>query len=160
MLTFQLLTDETRIRETITHPRIWPWVVDDGTPSRVGFRPVMGNDAIRYVGAFEGEEYLGLWQFTKRNAVTWEVHTCLLPNGWGSRAVEACQQVAKWFWASVPSAERIVTCIPADNTLALRLATASGMKQWGRNPRAFSRGGKLLDEVWLGLSRFEEETCQ
>ena len=160
-MTFAWITDEKRVYDTITHPRIWPWVSDDMTPSKQEYRPLMGHPAVLYAGVFENGEYMGLWQFTMKNAVTWEVHTCLLPACWGKKAVAACRAVAEWFWQQQPGARRIVTCVPVDNPLALKLATSSGMKSWGRNPGAYLRRGRLLDEVWFGSSRPEEvKECQ
>ena len=86
------------------------------------------------------------------NYVLYEVHTALLPCAWGLRAPLATRAGARWMFEHT-NCQRIVTCVPAGNTLALRLALKAGMSQYGRNPRSLLRGGVLVDQILLGMNK-------
>ncbi len=163
MIQIRQLTDAALIRDTITHPRVWGAVTDDGAGRREDFAPHQG---VHYAGVFEvhedrSETYLGLWAFAPRNTAgaCWEVHTCLLPVAYGATALDAARAVERWFWETHPEATRLVTVVSEDKPLALRFAKRCGMRQWGVNERSTRRGGQLFDEIWLGKTR-EVELCR
>jgi RimJ/RimL family protein N-acetyltransferase len=155
MLTFERTQDLELVRSILTHPRIYPWISDDGAPAAADFQPV-DHPAIWYVLVKEqlcgGDRVLGLFLFTPQGAACWEVHTCLLPIAWGRRAAAAAAGAAEWLFEQT-SCSRIVTTVPAYNRLALRFARAAGMTEYGRNPASYLKNGKLHDQVLLGLSR-------
>ena len=138
-------------RQIITHPRIYPWVTDDASPAREDYRPIE-SDAVIYLLVYDAAELLGMFLFTPQSGVCVEVHTCLLPHAWGSRATAAAAAARAWIWAHTPAA-RIVTSVPADNRLALRFAVRSGMLEYGRNPASIRKNGRLEDLILLGISR-------
>jgi RimJ/RimL family protein N-acetyltransferase len=134
----------------MTHPQIWPHISDDGSPPAKDWRPPEGEH-IWYVTAWDDDELLGLWMFHPQNAVCWEVHTCLLPTAWGEQAIAAARALPEWIWKHTPC-RRIVTNVPSSNRLALRFAIRAGMKIYGVNRESYLKGGKLCDQVCLGLS--------
>lgn len=159
-MTFEISTDLELVRLIMTLPRIYRHITDDFSPPPEEFRPAE-HPSICYVLVFDGHEHLGLFVVTRHNGVTVEIHTCLLPCAWGARAKQAASEFAAWLWANAPQIQRIVTVVPDYNRLALRFARAAGMTEYGRNPASIQKGGKLHDEILLGLSRPEGETrCQ
>jgi hypothetical protein len=58
----------------------------------------------------------------------------------------------EWIWRNTPC-RRIVTNVPEDNRLAYRFALSAGMIGYGLNRASFQRGGRLLDQHCLGISR-------
>lgn len=150
MITFERTTDLEQVRQVMTHPRIWPWISDDGSPAAEDFRPV-NSPAIWYIAAKYRDELLGIFVFTPQNTVCWEVHTCLLPRAWGPMGLAAAKELARWMWAHT-SCRRITTHVPADNLLALAFARHAGMETFGVNKRSFLRGGMLIDQTVLGIS--------
>jgi hypothetical protein len=60
--------------------------------------------------------------------------------------------VLEWIWTNTPC-RRIVTGVPQGNRLAFRFAVAAGMEQYGVNEASFLRGGRMLDQICLGISR-------
>jgi RimJ/RimL family protein N-acetyltransferase len=154
---FERSFDYELIRRILTHERIWPHISDDGSPPAGEYRP-FESELIWYVVVRDiypdagPEEILGLWMFTPHNAVCWEVHTALLPEAWGGRAHQAAQLMADWIWRNTPC-RRIVTNVPENNRLALRFAQAVGMEVYGCNEKSFLKGGKLLDQILLGISK-------
>jgi RimJ/RimL family protein N-acetyltransferase len=99
----------------------------------------------------DGAEVLGLFMLVRHNAVTWEIHTCLLPSAWG-RTIEAAREMAGWAFAHMPCF-RIITNVPAYNRLALKFAQRAGMIEYGTNYRSYLKDGRLWDQICLGLSK-------
>lgn len=139
------------IARTISHPRIWPSVSDDGSPYPDDYAPVVG-EGIVYLGMYEQDEYLGLFMLHPHNAICWEVHTCLLPVAWGVTARSCAELCIEWAF-SMTGCCRLITNVPASNKLALRLAKSVGMQQFGINPKSFLKHGVALDQIMLGISK-------
>lgn len=150
MLRFERTHDLALVKQVLTHPKIWPHITDDGCGAPGDFEPV-DHPGFWYV-VVENGTLQGMFTFQKQNAVCWEVHTCLLPSAWGKMSREATHGVREWVWAN-SDCQRIVTSVPAYNRLALRLAKASGMSEYGTNHKAFLRDGELHDLILLGVSR-------
>lgn len=147
------MDDISSVAGTMTHPRVYPHVSDDFSPAPGDLANCLHPvDSVFYLAAYDGEEYLGLFFLHQHNSVMYEVHTCLLPNAWGGRSVDAAKACAAWMFENTPC-QRIVTYVPVDNVLALRLARNSGMQQIGINHDSIMRGGKLVSQHMLGLSK-------
>lgn len=147
---FERMEDMKRIRETITNPAIYPHVSDDGSPTAQEFQPIE-HPAIIYLGVYEAEEYGGMFMFAPSSTACYEVHTCLLPCFWGSKAVEAARGAAKWIWLNTPC-KRITTSVPVNNRLAAKLARNAGFVEWGRNEKSWLKDGVMNDQICLGLN--------
>ena len=143
------------VKEIVTHPSIYPFVADDGSPNPEEWE---APDSFTYCLVHDGDEILGVWIFRKCNAVTWEVHTCLLPNARGKRGYEALKLLPEWAWKNLEGARRVITEVVEDNQPALVFALRAGMEKYGVNKQSYLKGGKLLDAILLGISR--GETCQ
>lgn len=150
-MTFESTRDMQLVKEIFTHPKVYPYITDDGSAPAAEFIP-LDHPAILYLLCMDGEELLGLWMFVRSNAVTVEVHTCLLPGHGFRRARTAAREAAEWIWANT-DAMRIVTTVPAFNRAARWFAEAAGMTQYGLNPQSFLKDGILHDQALLGLSR-------
>jgi RimJ/RimL family protein N-acetyltransferase len=151
MIRFERSFDYDLIREIMTHPQVYPHLVDDGSPAREDFCP-LEHEAIWYIVVRDDDEVLGLWMFTPMNAICVEVHTCILPSAWGDRAHRAARGMVEWIWEHTPW-RRIVTNVPKNNRVALRFAVAAGMGIYGVNHLSFLRNGEPIDQVCLGISK-------
>lgn len=150
------LHERALIAETMAHPRVYPWISDDGCPGPECVADSISDSGL-YLGAFS-DEYLGLFVLHAHNAILYEVHTCLLPKTWGSRAAWAAQALIAWVFERTPCL-RLITHVPSDNPLALRFAQRAGMVLYGTNPRSILRGGVLRDQAMLGINK-EDFSCQ
>jgi len=143
----------------VTHPRIYPYISDDGSPAREDYQPIE-SDLFWYVVVHDlkaaGPELLGLWMFHPHNVVCWELHTCLLPVAWGDTGLEAMRGVIQWIWQNTPC-RRIIGNCPTTNRLALHFAVKAGMKVYGVNEASYLKNGVLSDQVCLGISKPQEQ---
>ena len=157
MITFERTFDYEQIRKIMTHPRIYPYISDDGSPAPEEFRPYE-HEMIWYITVHdkrdEGTDLLGLWMFIPENTICWEVHTALLPCAWGPKGQLAARMLPAWIWAHTPC-RRIITNVPSTNRLALHFAYKAGMKIYGVNRQSFLKNGVLCDQICLGISKAE-----
>ncbi|MDM7995639.1 MAG: GNAT family protein [Acidobacteriota bacterium] len=153
MIEFERTYDSELVKRIMTHPRVYPSISDDFCPEASDFEPNM-HPSIWYVLARDGEQLLGLWMFVPQNAICWEVHTCLLPEAWGRRALEAVMALHDWVWQNTPCL-RVITNVPRYNTLALRFAQKAGLGIFGKNWSSFMKHGVLHDQIMLGISKPE-----
>lgn len=142
------------VKRILCHPRIWPHISDDHSPPADEYQPVR-HESVWYVVARDkktgGSDLLGLWMFVPQNGICWEVHTALMPCAWGDVGLEAARLLPAWIWRNTPC-RRIVTNVPTTNRLALHFAIKAGMRVFGINEGSYLKGGKLCDQVCLGLS--------
>lgn len=151
MIDYRPIEDAEVIRATISYPGIYRHVADDLAPKAKDFRPMI-HESVLYVGAYRGSDYLGLFMFAPSNSICWDVHTCLLPVAWGKHSIPAAQGVVAWIFRNTPCL-RITTSIPAYNRLAIRLAVFAGMEMAGTNHSSWLKGGKLHNQVLMGVSK-------
>lgn len=149
-MTFERTTDYDLIRRVFTHPAVYRHLGDDFSPAAADFA-VNEHPDIWYVIARDELGVLGVITFIPQSRILWEMHLCLLPDAWGSRAAKMGDSLYQWVWTNTPC-RRITGAIPATNRLAIRWARVSGMEQYGTNPRAFRKGGRLIDLVLMGIS--------
>lgn len=147
-------TDAQWIKSVVTHKAIWPHVSDDAATAESYQPPLIG---VMWLEALD-DASLGLYLVHPHNCVTYEIHTCLLPNAWGDKAKQAAKLVLDWIFANTPC-QKVITHVPETNTLALRYAKRAGMVVEGNNRKSFLKNGRLLDQIQLGITK-EEHLCQ
>ena len=139
-------------RSIMTHSRVYPHISDDYSPNSQNYRPFEDESLWYVLVTSDDGELLGLFLFVPMNAICWDVHTCLLPKCWGPSARRAGRGMAEWVWGNT-LCHRIITSVPETNRLALQFAIACGMTEYGRNEKSILKGGRLLDQICLGISR-------
>jgi len=156
MFTFTRSADYGIILSVMTHPKVWPHIIDDFSPAVAEFKPVKHPD-IWYVLLHRNGLLLGLFMLVPHSVVLWEVHTCLLPTCWGDLAHKAAIELVQWLWDNT-SCRRLITNVPAYNRLALAFAKSAGLEQFGLNERSFLKNGKMHDLHMLGVSKPVQES--
>ena len=152
-MTFERTRDWELIRSVITHPQIYPHIGDDFAPAPADWQPIR-DELAYYLLAKDDAEVLGIWALFPLNRVCWWVHTCLLPNSWGERALQAAKGAIAHVFAETECC-RLITEVPACNRLAFRFAVRSGMTEFGRNLKCYKKRGVLEDVYLLGISKSE-----
>jgi RimJ/RimL family protein N-acetyltransferase len=157
MITIERTTDYAMIRRIVTHPRIYPWITDDGSPGSDEWEPIRDDRVWYLLVKLEGQP-AGVFIFLPQNSICYEMHTCLMPLLWGQNhgSVLAGMMAVQWMFEN-SSAQRIVGNAADYNRLALRYGRKIGLKQFGTNPKSFLHDGTLYDQHLLGVSK--EEVC-
>ena len=124
----------------------WDMLTDDGAVGKDLYFPPISDESSWY----RAEDF-GVFLMVKQNMVTFEVHTCLLPNARG-KTVEIARDAIAYAWGHT-EARRLITSVPAFNPLALRLAKKAGMTVFGINPNSFLKNNVLHDVTLLGISK-------
>jgi RimJ/RimL family protein N-acetyltransferase len=143
--------DMDMVRAIMAHPKVWPWISDDHSPSVESFTP-SANPVITYLLLDDGEECLGLYMLFPYSATCWEIHTCLLPRGWGSIGLECAKAVLDWLFNNTPC-EKLISWVPEDNDYAYKYSINAGLRLEGVNGKSVRRNGKLLDQSLFGITK-------
>lgn len=147
--------DASVLKKIMKHPSVYRWIVDDGCPPIESFEPAI-NDHVYYV-LVSNPEPIAVFMYHPHNAITFEVHTCVLPVAYGERAQEAAKKSLRWMIDNT-SAQKIITNVPANNIKAKRFAIRCGMSLEGINRESFLLGGVVYDQYMLGITK--GEICQ
>lgn len=142
--------DRALIHRVLTHPTIYPWVVDDGTPPEA-FQPPLGP-GILYLKVESGSEVLGLFALVRQNAVTSECHVCLLPEAYGETGRQAGLKALAWIWENT-GVQKLVGRTPTTHFHALRYARFLGFQGYGWLDQSFLKDGEYIDEWCSALDR-------
>ena len=148
-------TDEALIRCVVTHKQIWPYVSDDGSDFENYTPPIEG---VLWVQVLEKGVCLGVYMFHQHNSITYEIHTCLLPQAWGSKSKQAGKLVLDWIFENTPC-QKLITQVPQTNSLALKYAKQCGLVVEGNNRQSFLKNGQTIDQIQLGITK-KEHLCQ
>jgi RimJ/RimL family protein N-acetyltransferase len=131
--------------------RIYEITSDDFSSSPAQYF-IPEDERLIYLVAKDGDQVLGFCAFVPVNGVTYDTHVCFLRCAYGENARLAFAAMLAWMWART-RAERIVGAVPDYNPLAVRFAERAGFEHYGRNPRSWMKGGRLHDQILLGISR-------
>ena len=119
VFTFERTQDMELVRQIMTHPRVYPHITDDGSPSAEAFRPIE-HPAVWYILVKMHGELAGVLVAAPQNSVCFEAHVCLLPNCWGHSS-EAAHECCTWLFDKT-GALRVVASVPGCNRLAAKMA--------------------------------------
>lgn len=155
MIQFEPTEDAALLKRIITHPDIWPHVTDDNCGSPEDFEVFVGGPWMHLL--VKDEELLGCFSFFQQNSICWEVHTCLFPGHYPDVNEAAGKGVIEHIFQST-ACLRIVTNVPGYNRAAAAFAYRCGMKRFGVNYNSYLKGGSVMDQIMLGISK--GDTCQ
>lgn len=124
----------------VTHPSIWPYIIDDGSPPVETYKVP------------EGPVYLGspdfFAAFLPLTTGVWEVHIGAKGGARGMASIllhEALLEMGK------RGARKILGHVPAYNQAALKCFLRAGMVQEGIRTKSFLRQGRMHDQICLGF---------
>jgi hypothetical protein len=144
------------VRSIVTHPKIWPNVIDDYSPPQEAWVP-NPSESVCYVLVLDGNEALGVVAFLSLSHIIFEIHPLFFPETWWSnRAKAAALASIDWIWKNT-DCQRIVGNVPLlKHRTKLRFPAELGMVQHGINVKSFMKNGQLVDQVEFGISRPQE----
>lgn len=149
--------DQDLATAIVKHPSVWPYVSDDLTDFDLYRAPM--HDSVFWLLVLDFDDtVLGAYFLHFQNAVTLEIHTCLLPDARGKKSKEAAKCVLSWVFSNT-ICQKVITHVPENNVFALAYAKRAGLQEEGINRASFLKQGKLLNQTLLGITK-EEFTCQ
>jgi RimJ/RimL family protein N-acetyltransferase len=143
--------DYAAIRKLALHPRIFPSISDDYTNDRESWKPTE-SELLIYLLAKDDQGIFGFAAFIPQTHVQYGAHMAFLPRSYGNLALTAFKEMLAWMWRET-KARRLVGEVPRNNHLGIRFARRAGFEFYGINKRSTLRGGRLLDQVCLGISK-------
>jgi RimJ/RimL family protein N-acetyltransferase len=147
--------DMQLVARIMGHPAIWPHIHEDGLESPAP----MDHEALFWMLVSEDDAPAGMFLVHARSAICYEMHTMILPEYFGAKASMAAQMLLAWAFREL-GCKKMVTSVPAYNRAAARFARANGMKEEGANRASFLRHGELIDQINMGITLKEWESCQ
>lgn len=139
----------------LRHPEIYPAMADDysdvGMVQQAAVSLISGG-----VWAVQPSES-ALFLYFPRTLTWWEVHTLVLPEGRGKKAIEDGKAGLRWVFNN-SSCEKVVSLVPEFNRQALLYAKRVGLTVEGINRKSFRKDGHLYDQIQVGICK--EDICQ
>lgn len=145
--------DYSAIRALAIHPRVFPHISDDFTRDPKTWQPVESEFAVHLLAKDE-EGIFGLGVFLARTHCEYEAHMAFLPRSYGNLAQSSFKTMIAWMWQN-STARRLIGEIERSNTLAIRFARRAGFEIYGINRKSKLKGGLLVDQVAMGISKPE-----
>lgn len=139
--------DVAFLKEIATHPRVWPYITEDGSDAAL-YEPMI-SPMVHYLRY--GDK--GFFQFAMLNRVMYACHVSMLPK---TDADEAAKRAIEWMWANT-EAQKLVCYLPPMKRHAIWFAKRAGFTEEGRLRAAFLLHGILHDLIILGVQKCPEQ---
>jgi RimJ/RimL family protein N-acetyltransferase len=146
------LTDKEFIMSVACHPVLWNEISEDGM-NKDEWEPDLTEG---WLGAYDGETLVGVFNLHALNSVTLKIHIMMLPQYRGELAYKAAHDALKWIVANV-SFDKVNCEIPDIYPNVIRFAEKCGMVREGINRCSFRKSGKIHHQINLGITRSEIE---
>ena len=157
MLTIERETIPSMIKRFVAHPDIYPFVVDDFSPSAEDYQPPTGKD-VYWLFAYRGAVPVGLFLLFPLNAINFDIHAAVFPWARGTKWSRLAGEAAlDWIWKNT-RCRRVTAGCPAFNARALGWVKAIGFREFGVNHASFQKSGTLHDLIMLGISKPPEQS--
>ena len=147
--------DVDLIAGIMCRPDIYPWISDDGSPDAEYFdpSPVIGLPTTRFLVPNNGA-VMGVFFYQQNNSITWEVHTCLLPEYRGKIGREAAILSLHWMMSNT-GCHKVITHIPTFNRHAKTFALSCGLVLEGVSRSSYMKDNRAFDQWLLGICKGE-----
>lgn len=109
-----------------------------------------------FMAIYESEQLHGFYAIVPLNAVTAEIHTCLLPTIRGKKAILAGALLLDYLFSRY---EKAISWIPEINKKAVWYAIRLGFEVEGISKKSFLKDSILINQKLVGLTK-EEWLCQ
>jgi hypothetical protein len=104
------------------------------------------NPILTWLAVYDGEEFLGV--FLVHGCGIVEMHTCLLPNAWGIRALLSAKALGLYLFTQT-DAEIVISRVADDNKLAQRYATRGGLVYTHTNEDTKEHFYEINKKEWM-----------
>lgn len=149
------IRDLALVDSLMKHPKIYPWISDDFSPSVDEFTAFVPLSSPHVYYIMPEEKVLAI--FTPINRCTYEQHTCVHPDK--RRGTTEYGRMVLDYMFEETECEKVVTFIPRYNLPAVFAARAVGFVEEGLITKSFKKNGKLVDQRVYGYTK-EKWICQ
>lgn len=139
------------VKGIITHPEVYPYCSDDGSPSAEAFFPAMGDNIVHLLVVEEGKPG-GVFSFYKSNHIMWELHTSMLPSCRGIKSKSSGVMAIAWMFNNT-GCGKVITFVPSFNKAAARAAVSVGMIREGVIKESFIKNYIKYDQIIFGITK-------
>lgn len=147
------INDLAVINAVLSHSAVKDDVSDDYSSDKQ-FSELPQNT--KWLAVMHENQIHGIYALVPMNAVTVEIHTCLLPSMRGKDALCVANLLMQHIFTSY---QKAISHIPEYNKKAKLYALRVGFQIEGINRSSFLKNGKLLDQYLVGMTR-EEFLCR
>ena len=142
------------------HPEVFPDIADDYVtdPDKFDTEILLQNESIYVLGGFHNFAITSIFYYQPHNTIMYEVHSAVLPEYRGKQAIEFAKLSLDSMFTET-ACMKVITHVPEGNPAAYALARRVGMVKEGVNRASIMKNGKLIDQVFLGITK-EEFQCQ
>lgn len=139
------------------HPSVYGNISDDGSPQPNEFdiSNVVKNNYILFISPNEFTVFMLL----PVNNVTYDLHTCILPQGRGKLAFKAVKQMLSYVFENT-KCQKIIGKVPEYNKPAMAFILRSGFKKEGYSDKSYLKDGFLYGQYFVGINKEEFLKCQ
>ena len=139
--------DEPGIKSVITHPDIYPRLIDDFSPKAYDWRPARNRIYIKG----ETDRIFGIVSAVPKSTIVYNVHINVIPEYRKDFAEEFAHRAIQWIWDNT-EAKKLVAEIPEYHQNVVNFAQNVGFQIEGINLNSIQKDGKLYNQIYLGLS--------
>lgn len=141
--------DPEVIKSVLLRPEIVATIAEDGIdPTR--FEPDLREC---WLGMYT-DELVGLYRVHALNSVTVQIHAHVLPEHRKAHSLDTGRAALRWIHDHTPYA-KVVCEIPEVYPNVKDFAVKNGFRVEGLNRASYRKGGKVIDQWYLGITRDE-----
>ena len=144
------ISDILLVAKIIGHEEVWAYVIDDGT-TEAPIDVAMGCITNPNTHVLLSDDNAVL-VFSKKNAITYEVHTALLPEARGKGSESIGIACCEWMFENT-DCTKIISWVPTYNESALKYSLKCGLRIEGLVESSFRKGGKLYGQHLVGREK-------
>lgn len=109
------------------------------------------------------DQIIGCYRVHPMGAVTWQIHSRILPQYRGRIAIDSGKTVLQWIFENIPSANIVMCFVPRCHRNVGLYCRQVGFEYMGTLKKSYLKNQTLYDQEIFGISREEViggELCQ
>ena len=142
--------NEKEIKSVITHPDIYPRLINENSPPPEEWHPAKGRI---YLVGYDPNPF-GVISANQKTDIQFIVHFQVIPEFRKTHAVPFAEKGIQWLWDNT-DARKLVAEVPDFHQNVIKFATNVGFKVEGVNYKSCLKDGLLYNQIYLGLSKHE-----
>lgn len=142
--------NEKDIKSVITHPDIYPRLINENSPPPDLWKPAKGRI---YIVGYDAIPF-GVLSANRKSDIQYIVHFQVIPEFRKTHAIKFAEKAVQWVWDNT-EARKLVAEVPEFHPNVIKFADKVGFIVEGVNYKSCLKDGKLYDQIYLGLSKYE-----